>query len=80
MSTATDEKVELDVDFEKKVPCCAKGCDVEAAWGLCLRPCGHQGFPMCDEHKRHDEGLLRHLAAYCELCWRRVDRVDWVTL
>ncbi len=49
MSTETDEKVEIDVDLEKEVPCDVPECENAIAW-LGRRPCCGARSVLCEKH------------------------------
>ena len=48
MSTATDEVVDLGIDFDEPVPCESVDCDAEAKWKMMLLPCRHT-YLLCDK-------------------------------
>ena len=45
----TVERIDMDIDWDAKVPCWCEGCESEAEWVGTATPCGHQS-PVCLEH------------------------------
>lgn len=70
MSTATDEKVELDVNLDESVPCMGQvveDCNEVATWAV-LATCGHEATicdrckPLIEEHQQATLGRLGRLS------------------
>lgn len=60
MSTATDEKVEVDVDLDAPIPCYYKTCPTEAAWRIVNKPCSHS-WTACEEHQQGNAKYILHV-------------------
>lgn len=76
MSTATDERVELDIDLDKAIPCQHDGgCTEPATWTLRLHACGHPVL-LCQPH--HDYiGTPGHPWAHVDHTSCRTRSFDW---
>jgi hypothetical protein len=80
VSTATDERVDLDVDLHIEPHCMWAHCAGAARWAQTNRPCVHT-FPLCTPHRI---ASAEHWAAAqgappptCTRCGAPVEDITW---
>lgn len=84
MSTETDERVEIDVDLEKEVPCETSqyDCQEAAVVRSVVRPCGHSRA-LCATHEarvKHRVSTLLLPRCHDGGAPHELERVDWIPL
>lgn len=85
MTTATDERVEFDVDLTKDVPCGLDDCDLAAEWVLRTPCCKTVVWLLCDPHRAltdvHVANLRRHIQrpirCHCGAVFPLMPEADW---
>lgn len=75
MSTATDERVDFDIDLDATATCVL--CDTEAAWHARTLPCGHGVALFCEPHRVLMEIHFASLDPACTVCGQDVTRIQW---